>query len=78
MQPLTDKLQELLDIPTLQPNEALCCFEEWDSLAMIALMSYAQKHYGVFINLDELCSAQTLQDICDLIETKKSQRGGGR
>lgn len=75
MQALLLKIQDLLDIENISPDIDLKDFEEWDSLAMIALMSFIQKNYQADINLDILNECKNLQNIYEAI--KKNSGGGG-
>lgn len=74
MQDLLLKTQDLLDTQNLSPELDLKDFEEWDSLAMIALMSFIQKHYQAKLDLDILSQCKNLQNIYEAI--KKTQGGG--
>ncbi|PAF53664.1 hypothetical protein BKH42_04915 [Helicobacter sp. 13S00482-2] len=74
MQDLLNKIQDLLDVEKLFLEDKLTNFEEWDSLTMVALVSFAQKHYHINITLDALRACEKIQDICNLF---KLNGGGG-
>ncbi|PAF48867.1 hypothetical protein BKH41_04355 [Helicobacter sp. 12S02232-10] len=67
MQTLLNKIQDLLDVKDLDLQSKLNDFDEWDSLSMVALISFAQKYYHINISINELMACQNIQNICDLI-----------
>ncbi|PAF47059.1 hypothetical protein BKH46_04885 [Helicobacter sp. 12S02634-8] len=73
MQTLLQRLQDLLDSPKLTPTSKLSNLSEWDSLAMVALIALAKKHYNATITFNALAQCVEIQDIFDLL----SSNGGG-
>lgn len=47
---------------------ALSAIEEWDSLAMMALMAYFDRVLGKKVTFDTLRHCRTVEDICALAE----------
>lgn len=45
--------------------------EEWSSMIGLSLLNMAEKSYGVQLTFDELRSAQTVQDLYDVILRKQ-------
>lgn len=74
MEKLLTKIQDLLDVQDLTLDSILNQYEEWDSLTMVALVSFAQKHYQINITLDELGACKNVKDIYNLFN---KFNGGG-
>ena len=45
--------------------------DEWDSLTALSLIAMIDQEYDVKITGDEINSAKTLEDIFDIMQTKK-------
>jgi acyl carrier protein len=45
--------------------------DEWDSLTTLAIIGMANKKYGVKITGSELREAQTIEDVYNLVASKK-------
>ena len=57
------------------PEEVLRDMEEWDSLAALSLVSMVDDEYGVVISSEDLEKVVTVQDMIDLIKTRRAQKG---
>ena len=65
-----DFLVELEDIlqreePCLE-NDLLESYEEWDSLAKMAILAFYSKHFSVGLNVAQLHELKTVKDLIDL------------
>lgn len=70
MEKIYKKLQDLLDIESLQRESLLEDFEDWDSLCIITLITFLDKEYNVNLYTNELKAAKTVGDLMDLIQSK--------
>ena len=60
------KLQDVLQTDmVLSEDTVLSDLEEWDSLAMMATMSFLNRNFGVKTNITELAALET---VCDLMK----------
>lgn len=70
MEKIYKKLQDLLDVESLQRESLLEDFEDWDSLCIITLITFLDKEYNVNLYTNDLKSAKTVGDLMDLIQSK--------
>lgn len=59
-------LEEILDCDegTLKMDTLLEEVEEWDSMTKLSLMAYVKKEFGHTLNIDDIVSFKTVEDIC--------------
>jgi acyl carrier protein len=69
---IVDFIGELDDdaISTLTPDVHFRELEAWDSLTALSIMAMLDDKYQVNLNADEMRSANTLQELYTLVETK--------
>lgn len=62
-------LEDLLDCDegTLTMDTLLEDIEEWDSMTKLSLMAYAMKKFGHVLNIDDIVSFKTVEDICKVL-----------
>lgn len=70
MEKIYKKLQDLLDVESLDKECVLEDFEDWDSLCIITLITFLDKEYSVNLYTNELKAAKTVGDLMDLIQSK--------
>lgn len=70
MEKIYKKLQDLLDVQSLEKESILEDFEDWDSLCIITLITFLDKEYSVNLYTNELKAAKTVGDLMDLIQSK--------
>lgn len=70
MEKIYKKLQDLLDVESLQRESLLEDFEDWDSLCIITLITFLDKEYNVNLYTNDLKTAKTVGDLMDLIQSK--------
>lgn len=70
MEKIYKKLQDLLDVESLDKKCVLEDFEDWDSLCIITLITFLDKEYSVNLYTNELKAAKTVGDLMDLIQSK--------
>ena len=65
---------EFEDAPagTIKPGTNLRDIEGWGSMYSLIIIALADTEYGVTIKGEELKNVQTIQDLFDLIQRKKS------
>lgn len=71
MEKLYIELAEILE-EKVKRESVLEDFEEWDSLAVLSIMSMLEENFGVWLNGFEIKSVVTAGDIEDLIREKRA------
>ena len=59
------------DITEFKPETNYRNLDEWSSLTGLAIMNMIEKKYGVKLLASELRSTSTIQDVFDLMESRK-------
>jgi acyl carrier protein len=71
---IDDFISELDDdsIETLDSDVEFRGLEAWDSLSALSIMAMLDDKYGVTLTAEEMRSANTLEELFALVETKKA------
>ncbi len=70
MEKLYVKIAEILDVETVSADDKLRDFEEWDSVAAISLIAYAEREYGVFLKTEDIRACETVGDFVAAVSGK--------
>ncbi|MDE6886351.1 MAG: acyl carrier protein [Helicobacteraceae bacterium] len=70
MTKLYDKLKDVLDVETINDDDKLEDFDDWDSLSIISILSFLDKEYGINVYTNELQNLKTIKDLIDLVKSK--------
>lgn len=70
MEKFYEKLAAILDTDTVADSDALDSFEDWDSIAVIMLLDFADKTYNVRLSTGEIRACKTVGDLASAIRTK--------
>lgn len=65
MQELIDKLSEILE-EDVNEDSILDDFEEWDSLAVLQIISFFNSEYSVPVVASQIKNAKTVKDLYNL------------
>ena len=65
MQELIDKLSEILE-EDVNEESILDDFEEWDSLAVLQIISFLNSEYSLSVAASQLKNATTVKDLYNL------------
>ena len=71
MDELNNELADILEIESISDDSEFKSCPNWDSLAILSLLAYIDKIYGVQIYNNELDSISKLKDLKKLILEKK-------
>jgi acyl carrier protein len=69
---LTEDVFEETERGEINKDTIFVDLDEWDSLTALSLIAMIDHEYDVKITGDEINSAKTLEDIFDVIQTKKA------
>lgn len=64
------ELAEILEVDEINRDDELEDFENWDSLAILEIVSMVDEKYGVTIESKEVKKLVTVRDLEDLIKSK--------
>lgn len=74
---LKDFVEEIVEVfddtedLKLTPDTYYKELDEYSSLTTLSIIAFADEHFGVVINGKEIRETETLQDLYDLIQSKK-------
>lgn len=66
------EMAEILEEDAVNPSDELTSFESWDSLAGLSVAALADSSFGVNLTAQEMNSAETIEDLYNLIIAKKA------
>jgi acyl carrier protein len=70
MENFNEIIAEILEVESVEPDNALASFEAWDSLTVLSIIAFCDSDYGVALSAEEVDSAETIAGLKDLIEGK--------
>ncbi|GAB7086263.1 MULTISPECIES: acyl carrier protein [Marinifilum] len=70
MENFIENIAELLEEENVNLNDELTSFEAWDSLTVLSIIAFADEEYNVTLLADEINSANTIEGLFKLIQTK--------
>lgn len=59
------------DVSEFTPETKFRELEEWSSLNALAVLNMIGKKYGIILKPDEMKTANTIQELFDLVNSKK-------
>jgi len=64
-----DSLSEMLEVPqgSLTGTEKLADLEEWNSMAMVSFVAFADEHFGKTLSPRQFASCDTVSDLGRLV-----------
>lgn len=67
MEELKKKLEDILDVETVNDEDALEEFDYWDSLAILSIISMVSESYKKTFKAADIRGCKTIGDLCKLI-----------
>ena len=71
MNELLTELVDILEVEAVKPEDKLKGFDSWDSLSALSVIVMAESRYGVTLAAPELKAVETVQNLYDLIQSKR-------
>lgn len=68
MEELLEKLADIFDVDEVKESDILEDFEEYDSLSVLTIISYAGQAYNKTVSAQEVRSCKTVKDLYELIK----------
>lgn len=69
---LCEKLKEVFDVAEVRPENVLREFSNWDSLAILSIVSLAEENYKVQLSADDIKNVQTVSELEAMIQARKA------
>lgn len=71
MDSLYNALAEILDEESVQPDDILREFQDWDSLTVLAILALAQSKYNVTIQAEDMAGFIKVSDLAEFLTTHR-------
>jgi len=70
MEKFYDKLAEILEVDSVEPQDDVSSFENWDSLGTLAILAMIDSTYKVRISSQEMKNVKKVKDLENLVRSK--------
>lgn len=70
MKNFESSISELLEVDHIEMNEELSSFDSWDSLTILAIISFSLEEYNVPLSAQEIEESKTISGLKELIKSK--------
>jgi len=70
MEKFYDKLAEILEVDSVEPQDDVSSFENWDSLGTLAILAMIDSTYNVRISSQEMKNVKKVKDLENLVRSK--------
>jgi acyl carrier protein len=70
MEKFYDKLAEILEVDSVEPQDDVSSFENWDSLGTLAILAMIDSTYNVRISSQEMKNVKKVKDLENLVSSK--------
>lgn len=67
MEELKKKLEDILEVESVNIEDVLEDFDYWDSLAILSIISMASESYKKTLKASDIRECKTIGDLCKLI-----------
>lgn len=67
-----DDVFEETNVASLTPETKFRDLDDWSSMSVLSLIALADEEFGVEIGAQDIKDAQTIQDLFDIINSKKA------
>ena len=68
MEELLEKLADIFDVDEVKEEDILEDFEEYDSLSVLTIISYAGQNYNKTLTAKDVRACKTAKDLYELIK----------
>lgn len=60
-----------IDVTSLNGDTKFRELEDWDSIASLSVIGMVDEEYGVTFNADDMRACQTIEDLYNMVQSKK-------
>jgi acyl carrier protein len=71
MKELNNEMADILEVDSVNDEDLLENFDEWDSLARLSLLSFIDKKYNVNLFQPDIAEVKTIADIKKVVKSKQ-------
>lgn len=71
MEKLNIELADILEVDSVNDEDLLENFDEWDSLARLSLLSFIDTEYKINLFQPDIADVKTLADIKEVVKLKQ-------
>jgi len=71
MEELNNEMADILVVDSVNDEDLLKNYDEWDSLARLSLLSFIDKEYKVNLFQPDIADVKTIGDIKEVIKSKQ-------
>lgn len=74
MNEFIDKFADIfddIDVTSLNGDTKFRELEDWDSIAGLSVIGMVDEEYGVTFNADDMRACQTIEDLYNMVQSKK-------
>jgi len=71
MENFLEQMAELFEVDSVNLQDEVIAFDEWDSLTGLSIISLADDEYGIIISVNDILEAKTIQGLYELFNQKK-------
>jgi acyl carrier protein len=64
-------ISEILEVDSVNPEDELTSFDEWDSLTILSIIALCDEHFGVQLAADEIEDSRSINGLKELILLKQ-------
>lgn len=71
MEELNQEMADILEVDSVNDEDLLENFDEWDSLARLSLLSFIDTQYKINLFQPDIADVKTVADIKEIIKSKQ-------
>ena len=71
MEELNQEMVDILEVESINDEDLLENYDEWDSLARLSLLSFIDTEYSVNLFQPDISGVKTLADIKKIVKSKQ-------
>ena len=70
MENFESAISEILEVDSVEMNDDLESFDEWDSLTILSIIALCDSEYQVELTKDEIENSETIGGLMELVKSK--------
>ncbi len=70
MENFESAISEILEVDSVEMNDDLESFDEWDSLTILSIIALCDSEYKVELTKDEIENSNTIRGLMELVKSK--------
>lgn len=70
MENFESSIAEILEVDSIDLNDELESFDNWDSLTILSIIAFCDSEYNVTLSAEEINNSETVNGLKELIKSK--------